>query len=78
MYSLHEVFETSKLFPKDHSPIPIIQRIFHKVAQLDVAIHTHIVEHILQVLLLLCRQVGILDKGSIHLNTHCLPQKNRG
>ena len=67
MNLLDELLEVGKLVAEGSAPVESLERILHKVACLDVAIHAHVVENVLQIALLVGCQLIAFYKVLIYL-----------
>ena len=65
MHFLHETFQADELVAEDVAPGVVLQGVLHEVAQLDVTVHTNVVQDVLQVLLLITVRLFSLDELSI-------------
>ena len=67
MNLLDELLEVGKLVAEGGAPVESLERILHKVACLDVAIHANVVENVLQIALLVGCQLIAFYKVLLYL-----------
>lgn len=69
MHLLDKIFEIDELVAEGFTPFQLFQRILREVASFNVAIHTDVIQNVLQVKLLFRGEIVTLNKMLVNLES---------